>query len=162
MATQKREFTEEEKKKLRIMEEERILRIYKEEFKPFWEEMSELDKSEIDLMKGIKYGLILGIFGNLLVQYSYIVFEGTLLERYDNMFLVSIGVVAVSILVIFITLLGYNKETKERQRRIAVATEALIREKYEIDEREVRLEALKQGLIKEDKTETKDTSEDKT
>jgi hypothetical protein len=152
-----REMTEEEKKKLRIMKEQRLLRIHKEEFKPFWEQMAELNRSEIDLMRGIKYGLILGIFGNLVVQYSFTLLEGIFLERYDNMFLASIGIVMVSALVVSITLYGFNKQRKEEQRKLELALDGITREEYEIDAREVHLEAMKQGLIQEDVMKKKDT-----
>jgi hypothetical protein len=156
----KREFTEEEKKKIRTMQEQRYLRIHKEEFKPFWETMAGLNRSELDFMRGIKYGLILGIFGNLEVQYSFPLVEGMLLRRYDSLFFASIGIMAVSALVISITLLRFQKQRKEEERKLDVALEAIAREEYEIDAREVRLEAIEQGLIKgENETETKQNAE---
>jgi hypothetical protein len=119
--------------------------------------MAELNRSEIDLMRGIKYGLILGIFGNLVVQYSFTLLEGIFLERYDNMFLASIGIVMVSALVVSITLYGFNKQRKEEQRKLELALDGITREEYEIDAREVHLEAMKQGLIQEDVMKKKDT-----
>ena len=162
MPEEEREFTEKEKRKLRIVEEQRVLRIHKEEFKPFWESMTELHRSEIDLMRGIVYGLLLGLFGNFVVQYSFPLFEGMLLRQYNSMFFASIGIIVISTLVISITLLRFSKQRKEEERQLKVALDGIIQEQHEIDAREVRLDAMKQGLIQEDVIEAKDTPEDKT
>jgi hypothetical protein len=141
--------SEEEKKKFRIMGEQRVLRIHKEEFKPFWEKMAEYSRTEIDLMRGIKYGLVLGIFGNLVVQFSFALVEGMILGRYDNMVFVSLGIVLLSAFVISFVLYGFNKQRMEEQRKLEVALDGIWKEEHEIDEREVRLDAIRQGLLKE-------------
>jgi hypothetical protein len=122
-------------------------RIHKEEILPFWERMIELNRSEIDLMRGIKYGLILVISGSLEAQYSYPLVEGILHGQYDSLFFVSIGIIATSALVISITLLRFQSQRKDEERKLGVALEAVSRERHEIDAREVRLKAIEQGLI---------------
>jgi hypothetical protein len=149
MSQEDSDFSEEEKKEMRMMDEERLLRIHKEEFKSFWERMANLSRSRIDFMKGIKYGLILGIFGNFEVQFSFSLLEGLLLGRYDIVFYASTVVVLVSAMPIVFVLNRFRKEQKEEEKQLRLAIEQTIREKYEIDKREIVLRAKEKGLIKE-------------
>lgn len=142
--------SEEEKKKWQEMEEQRLLRIHKEEIKPFYERMAEYSRTEIDVMRGITYGLILGIFGNFLVQYSFALLEGGFPARYDNLFFGSVGVLVFSIIVILMTMYSFRKQRKEQQRKLEAALDAITKEKHEIDAREVVLEARKKGLLDSD------------
>jgi hypothetical protein len=48
-------------------------------------------KSQSDLMTGLILGLLLGIIGNLFVQFFYAVIERLTLSVFDNMFLVGLA-----------------------------------------------------------------------
>lgn len=109
----------EEEKKLRINELEQLKRIGKQ-FLSHWNDMHELHKSRIDLVNGVFLGLILGVFGNLAVQYSVPILEWVSLGKSDIL-LPSIVVLAVSAFVIAFALITFRKQQKKEKAELSEA-----------------------------------------
>ena len=140
-------MSEEEKKKWEILKLGHTLRIYKNEFLPSYKERDDFHSSRIDFRNGIVLGLILGIFGNLAVQYSFPMFEGVVLGKYDNVFLGSVLILSISSLILTITLWRFHKLRQDDQKGIEAAYDAKCYYVRKIEKMEVQLEALKMNLL---------------
>ena len=69
----KSEMTEEEKKKREILNLAHTINVYEKEFLPESRAILDASQTKIDFLNGIILGLVLGIFGNLIAQYFYLV-----------------------------------------------------------------------------------------
>jgi len=110
-----KKLSEEERKRL-MTQLQKDIKFY-EDLEKSRSESGELHLQRIDFTKALLYGIFYGIMGNLSVQYSFPIYEGLALSRFDNMFWASVLIFAVSVMVIIITAYKLNRELKEEKRQ---------------------------------------------
>jgi hypothetical protein len=100
----------------------------------FWSENAETSRRRIDLAKGVAFGLLYGIIGNLFVQFFYPVSEAIALGEYPKSFWTNVIVSGFSLFIIVYTTMEFRKELKEEERKMKIATDSVKREEYKIQE----------------------------
>ena len=137
-----KKLSEEEKKAL-IVKLQKEMKIY-EESEERCSKSEEIHVRRIDFTKALLYGIFYGIMGNLLVQYSYPVYEGLALSRFDNMFWVSVLIFAVSVIVIIAVTIKLDHELTNEERKFDVAWTERIASKWTKEDLKKVIEYLKQ------------------
>ena len=102
---------------------------------PFDQQIKE-HKRQIDFTKGIAFGLIYGIIGNLFVQFFYPVVEGIVVSRYDNLLLSNLIISIVSFVIIIFTTLQFRKQLRTHEKVIERTQEAI--DTYDKSDAELR------------------------
>jgi hypothetical protein len=88
-------------------------------------ERKEMMQRRIDYIKGVVEGLVLGIFGNLFVQFLYPISEVLVLKKaFDILLWWNVVVVTSAFVVIIYVAMKYNNQLKEYKDRIR-ATESI-------------------------------------
>lgn len=89
---------------------------------------AEMSQRQMDFVKGILYGLVYGIVGNMTVQFGYQVFEEWILGNFNQLFWSNLIVFFFSISVIVIVTIKFTiqidklKDSEEFYRKIAKST----------------------------------------
>jgi hypothetical protein len=109
-----KKLSEEDRKRL-MTQLQKDIKFY-EDLEESRSQSGDLHLQRIDFTKALLYGIFYGIMGNLSVQYSFPVYEGLALGRFDSMFWISVLVFVVSVAVIIITAFKLNRELKEEKR----------------------------------------------
>ena len=141
------ELTEEERKTLFILVEKSKLRHMRDAQVPMWERVREYRESGNNSIKGLIYGLFLGIFGNLFVQFLYPLIEDNTLWQYNPHFVVNLMLILVSIIAIFLTLWKFQGLQKQNMKMIDEAVNNRDSIILEMHKRERWLEGVRQGLM---------------
>jgi len=144
-------MTDEEKKKFKLLKKIWHLNIYKNEFLPFQKRMSDLHFDRIEFRRGILLGLILGIVGNLLVQYSYPFIEGIIVQRYNDMFFVSSLILILSLLAIFYSMNKFENLSKSDLKGMDAYDEGRMYYERMIEQLELEIEAEKMDYPQREK-----------
>jgi len=114
-----------------------------EEIEKTWTESLQSTSRRIDFREGIVLGLILGILGNLFVQFFYTVFERVIIGNFDVVFWSNLVVCAFAMAIVLYEIIRYRRELKEDYRKIGNASIEHERVKWVITD-------LKKLLLEED------------
>jgi len=111
-----------------------------EEFEKSWSENLQATSRRIDFRKGIILGLILGILGNLFVQFFYPVFELAIIGNFDVVFWSNLVVCTFALAFVLYKIRGYQRELKEEYRKIGVAIEEGLKARWAVTDLKKLLE----------------------
>lgn len=94
-------------------------------------------------MNGIILGLVLGIFGNLIAQYFYLVLEGIMLLRFDKLFYVNGFVFSISIIIVVFVGYYFKKRIAGEKKYLWSMKDGVTNLERRTEDLRVKLEALK-------------------
>jgi hypothetical protein len=126
--------------------------MHEKDFLPFHEKRKESYHSEVDFLDGISYGLILGIIGNLFVQFLFAFLEGIILKSYNALIGLSITIVVSSGFAIIVTFYSFRRRRKRIKEGLDVETQLAKEFEIELEAMKQELAALELDLLVEEKT----------
>jgi len=94
-----------------------------EETQKDWIKSAEEYRRRVDFTKGVVLGLVLGIVGNLLVQFFYPVVESLVLGEYTNVFWANMTISAVALVIIVYITVKYRSQLSQEKSLMKVSIE---------------------------------------
>lgn len=111
-----------------------------EEFEKSWSEKLQNTSRRIDFREGIILGLILGILGNLFVQFFYPLFEHAILGKFNIVFWSNLVVCAFAIAIVLYKVRGYQRELKGEYRKVGLEIHEAFKARWTITDLKKLLE----------------------
>lgn len=103
-------------------------------------------QEKVTLSKGLVYGLLFGIFGNLFVQSLYAVINSLFGVGLIGMFFVNVALFVVSVFVILFVAFYFRKSMRTEQTRALSLSEYLRSGKEDIEKDYIELDRWKERL----------------